>query len=344
MKQMIKTIFNIFNTHRKQHPIAMGLSIFCAVLLISSEIWFFFAAPPAENWIAQNLNSIKINHSNAYAFAVFGDNKNSHSAFPELLSKVSQDPALGFAMDLGDMVFDGEMGKYQYVLSQIHKNMKIPLLTAIGNHELHEKGRGLYYKLFGPFYYSFKIGQDSFFVLDNANEENLDQWQHQWLEKELEKAVDDSHRFVFMHVPLFDPRGGKHHHCLPPESARSLLNLFKTYKVSHIFASHIHSYYTGNWEGIPFTITGGAGGELVGKDPKHDFFHYLKVSIKGADVNITVVPIATPDFEWLDRAGSMAWIYLYAIIRLHGIEIAIFLLMAYALAVAFEVKKTRNHD
>ena len=156
----------------------------------------------------------------------------------------------------------------------------------------------------------------------------------------LSKSADASHRFVFMHVPLFDPRGGRHHHCMPPESARSLLDLFKTNNVTHIFASHIHSYYSGKWEGIPFTITGGAGGELVGKDPEHDFFHYLKVSIKGADVQIAVVPIATPDFEWLDRVGSMAWIYLYAMVRLHGIEIAIFLLMAYALAVVFELKKS----
>ncbi len=337
---MIKAILNIFNTHRRQHPVAMGLFIFCAFLLISAEIWFFFAAPPAKNWLAQNLKTIEINNSNDYAFAVFGDNKNSHSAFPELLRKVSQDPSLGFAMDLGDLVFDGEMEKYRYVFSQVRKNMEIPLLTAIGNHELREKGRGLYYELFGPFYYSFKIGRDFFIVIDNADEKDLDQWQRQWLEKELEKAADASHRFVFMHVPLYDPRGGRHHHCMPPESARSLLDLFKTNNVTHIFTSHIHSYYSGKWEGIPFTITGGAGAELVGKDPEHDFFHYLKVSIKGADVQIAVVPIATPDFEWLDRVGSMAWIYLYAMVRLHGIEIAIFLLMAYALAVVFELKKS----
>ncbi|WP_457551730.1 hypothetical protein, partial [Desulfobacula sp.] len=129
---------------------------------------------------------------------------------------------------------------------------------------------------------------------------------------------------------------------MPPDAAHSLLELFKTNKVSHIFASHIHSYYSGKWEGLPFTITGGAGGELVGKDPGHDFFHYLKVSVKDGDVNIAVVPIATPDFEFLDRVGSMAWIYLYAFVRIHGIEFAIFLLMAYALTVAFEFKNEKD--
>jgi len=296
MKQMTKRIITVVNTLRRGHPIAMGFTIFCAFFLIGSKNWFLFAAPPAENWIAQNLNKIEINDSNNYAFAVFGDNKKSRSIFPALLSKVSQDSTLGFAMDLGDMVHDGEMKQYQRFFTQVHKNIKIPLLTAIGNHELHKKGRQMYSKLFGPSYYSFRIGRDSFIVIDDANENKLDQLQYQWLKKELEKAADDLHRFVFMHVPLFDPRGGNHHHCLPPEAARSLLDLFKTYKVSHIFTGHIHAYYTGNWEGIPFTITGGAGGELVGNNPAHDFFHYLKVIVKNEDVKISVVPIASPDF------------------------------------------------
>ncbi|WP_457552483.1 metallophosphoesterase family protein, partial [Desulfobacula sp.] len=207
MKHMIKKIFTIFNTHKKRHPIAMGVIMACTFVLISIEVWYYFAAPPAKNWIAQNLKRIEIKDTNAYSFAVFGDNKSSHSAFPELLQKVSRDPSLGFALDLGDLVFDGEMEKYRYVFNQLQKDMKIPLLTAIGNHELHEKGRGLYYELFGPFYYSFKIGQDFFIVIDNADEKNLDQWQRQWLENELKKASNASHRFVFMHVPLFDPRG-----------------------------------------------------------------------------------------------------------------------------------------
>jgi hypothetical protein len=343
MIQMVKLAFKIFKAHLRNHPVAMGIFMFCAFLLVGVEVWFAFAAPPTQNWLAKNLQNIKNNNPDDYAFAVFGDNKNSHATFPELLREVSRDKELCFAIDLGDMVFDGEIEKYRYFFRQVHKNMNIPLLTAIGNHELHEKGRGLYYDLFGPFYYSFMIGRDYFIVVDDANEKGLDQWQHQWLEKELQKTANYSHRFVFMHVPLFDPRGPRHHHCLPAGAAHSLLDLFKKYKVSHVFASHIHSYYTGNWEGIPYTITGGAGGELVGRDPDHDFFHYLKVSVKGTDTSISVMPIATPDFEWFDRVGSMAWIYFYAALRLHGVEIAIFLLMVYALTVAFEIKGSETH-
>ena len=47
--------------------------------------------------------------------------------------------------------------------------------------------------------------------------------------------------------------------------------LFKKYKVTHIFAGHIHGYYTGTWDGMPYTITGGAGAQLYGSDPEHVF-------------------------------------------------------------------------
>ena len=47
-----------------------------------------------------------------------------------------------------------------------------PLLTAIGNHELMDEGRGNYYDMFGRFYYSFTVGENYFIVLDDADSKN----------------------------------------------------------------------------------------------------------------------------------------------------------------------------
>jgi hypothetical protein len=108
MIQMVKLAFKIFKAHLRNHPVAMGIFMFCAFLLVGVEVWFAFAAPPTQNWLAKNLQNIKNNNPDDYAFAVFGDNKNSHATFPELLREVSRDKELCFAIDLGDMVFDGE--------------------------------------------------------------------------------------------------------------------------------------------------------------------------------------------------------------------------------------------
>jgi hypothetical protein len=62
--------------------------------------------------------------------------------------------------------------------------------------------------------------------------------------------------------------------------------------VTHVFAGHIHSYFSGNWDGIPCTITAGAGAPLYGTDPEHFFYHYLEVTLKEGKVSLQVQRIA----------------------------------------------------
>ena len=64
--------------------------------------------------------------------------------------------------------------------------------------------------------------------------------------------------------------------------------MFKKYRVSHIFAAHIHSFFEGQWDGVPYTITAGAGAKLYGADPQHFFYHYTKVTVKGDRVQTQV--------------------------------------------------------
>jgi len=141
-------------------------------------------------------------------------------------------------------------------------------------------GRSLYYEMFWPFYYSFNVGPAYFMVLDNANQENIDPWQMIWLKEELEKSKSFKYRFVFFHVPLFSPTTRKTEHVMSDiQNAKELNKLFDDYNVTMIFSSHIHAYYTGILGKTPFIITGGAGAELIGVDPQHDFYHYIKVNV-----------------------------------------------------------------
>ncbi len=322
-----KYLVEIIKDTYKKHPIRIGIFFTCVLLLIMVEGWDYFAPLPAHDWIATNLRKIRVRQVNNFCFAVFGDNKNSHNTFQVLLQYINQDPDIAFAIDLGDLVFDGEKEKYRYFFDQVRASLQLPLLTVIGNHELRGKGRGLYYDIFGPFYYSFQIGDNYFIVLDNANEIGLDQWQRHWLEKELKEAQFYNNLFIFMHVPLFDPRGNSYHHCLPKEEADSLITLFRKYNVTHIFCAHLHGYFTGQWQGIPYTISGGAGAELFGSDPKHYFYHYLKVHVKGDKVNIHIQPVPSPNYDRLGRILYVAWLYLSAFMRFHAIELTLFLII-----------------
>ena len=284
------------------------LLIIACIIKIHSIISF----PEIDKWNYQQLQKID-KTKNEFEFIVFGDNKNSITTFENLIEKVNEEEAL-FAIALGDLVYDGEKEKFRFFINQI-KNFNMPLLTAIGNHEITDLGRANYYELFGTFYYSFATANSYFIILDNANETNLDAWQMDWLKKELEISQNYKYRFVFMHVPLYNPQKNNPiiDHCLKdPTFAKKLNDLFDIKNVTMLFRSHVHGYYNGIWGTTPYIITGGAGAELHGSDPQHHFYHYIKANVSDNDVKYEVVKIKSPKFELITRLIHIARIYIYA--------------------------------
>lgn len=333
---------SILKEYFRERPY-LRLGAIIIILILSSLKIVSELKPIAEcdrNYI--ELQKLKGKKSTSkFYFAVFGDNRNSFTTFEYILRNIDSDPDILFAIDLGDLVQDGEREKYKYFLRQI-KNFRTPLLTAVGNHDIRERGRALYYDIFGPFYYSFASGNSYFIVLDDADQKGLTKSQEAWLIQGLEKGQKYQHRFVFLHVPLFDPRTigyDKHkieilgnrtlfYHALSDmEEAKSLADLFAHHRVTHIFASHIHAYYTGQWAGIPYTITGGAGAELWGTDPQHCFYHYLKIGVDGEKLSYKLIKVSTPPFEYGWRIIHSAYMYLRAFLVFHYLEIIMVVLI-----------------
>ena len=248
---------------------------------------------PATNWNPANLARIKASVAKPLTFAVLGDDRDNPAVFDPLLQEVDRDPAITFVIHLGDMVKKVDLDQYRTFFGEVRRNLHQPLLAVIGNHELYgEHGLELYHQMFGPDYYAFSLHDNYFIMLNDAGKEGVGAEQWRWLEDELKKSQAARTRLVFLHVPLYDPRGGENHHCLTPELASRLTALFKKYRVTHVFAGHIHSYFTGTWGGVPYTITAGAGAPLYGTDPEHYFYHYLKVTIKGDKVQVQVRRLA----------------------------------------------------
>jgi len=142
---------------------------------------------------------------------------------------------------------------------------------------------------------------------------------------------------VFMHVPLYDTRteGFGLNHCMKNKAAaRSLNAVFDRYDVTMLFSSHIHEYDRGVWGKTPYLITGGAGGTLAGTDPAHYFFHYMKVSVNDSGVKYDVVKLKSPGYTLLDRLVYDTWLYVYAYLATHYLDIVIVVSMLYLLGFA----------
>jgi len=317
----------------KRHPVKYCLLTISLLLLAGLGVREHLSPLPSHRWNVRNLKEIDIHDPKEFSFAVFGNNRNSKFVFESLLILLDHDPDITFAVSLGDMVQTGDKERYRWFLQQNEKYLGIPLVTVMGNHERRGEGPGLYHAIFGPSYYSFNIGKNYFIVLDNSNRKRLDPEKKRWLVSELEKSQDGDSRIVFMHVPLYDPRGGSHQQGLPEKTSETLIELFRKYNVTHIFASHIQGHIEGKWRGIPFTITGGAGAGLRGYTSNHDFFHYLKVNIKSGSVHVEAKRVPFPLFEKMGSFSYATLLYFSSFLRFHGIE-TLLLLAAAGLAVA----------
>jgi hypothetical protein len=267
---------------------------------LATAIVFFLALPACRHEVAKardgaglsHLNSesikqIKVANPDDFSFVFLGDNKGSGAPFEKMLQEVSREKAAAFVFDDGDLVPSGRASEFAYFLDQLRRNLTLPLLAATGNHEVKNHGATLYCQIFGPTHYAFRIGRTALIVADDASEKLTDA-EAQWLDGELQSARDCANRLVILHVPPFDPRGGGNHHCLDAGSARRLMEILKRGKATRILTGHIHGYYTGDWEGIPFVISGGGGAKLADTDPRHGFFHYLMVRVRGEKVEAEV--------------------------------------------------------
>jgi hypothetical protein len=209
-----------------------------------------------------------------------------------------------FAINSGDLAYDGDVAKYRLTL-QVADKLEIPMVTAIGNHDIRSNGRKAYREVWGPFAYSFAVGNAYYIVLDDANEKRVGAAQMKWLEAELRKSVPYNYCFVDMHVPPFK---GKRNQNAPMENfladrkdAQAIKDLAARYHATFVLAGHIHTYDNDNWP-IPasastagmstlraedkdtdFIISGGAGARLWKVDSDKDpvlsraTYHYFEV-------------------------------------------------------------------
>lgn len=305
-----------------RHKIALGLVI---VLIVWSIVWNILPVG-SGNWNNQQIARINARPSSShFCFAVMGDNKNDFKTFKRIITDLNQKKPL-FSIDVGDLVFESDKEEYRIFYHEIQKAQN-PFLVAIGNHELRDEGAKLYSKIFGKTYYTFSHDNSLFIVLDDANEKYLDAIQMDFLKANLQRNF--AHKFVFMHVPSFDPRQydldilGLHkniklEHCLSDrKNAQEFMNLMTQYHVDAVFTSHIHAYFKEVRNGVPYFITGGAGASMWFSDPTHYFYHYINVCVDNHNVTYKVVKFPSPDNNTVDRISYALWLYVWYFIVIH---------------------------
>lgn len=258
----------------------------------------------ASSYNQEMLQKINLSNKNQthFSFATMGDDRDGDNVLKKIIEHINHDNNITFVINNGDLVQDGYEKEFKKYLKEIKVSNK-PLLSIIGNHELPwYDGKSNYERFFGKTDFAFSYGNSYFIILDSSDKK-ITKNQKNWLVKQLQISQKYTNRFVFTHVPLYDPREGKYakgHSFKSLKEAKKLNDIFDKYKVTMLFCSHIHFYYRGKWQKTPFMITGGAGAPL--KHYKNSgFYHYIKVTVRGNNVTYKVIKIDEKEPSFLEK-------------------------------------------
>lgn len=253
--------------------------------LSPTTVKFLFRLPPSQ----KTTLFFSTPTGDAFSFAVIGDNRDGRKIYLRLIDRLNAaNPA--FIVNGGDLVPSGKPSEYAEFTSD-STALSVPLFTVLGNHDIKDDGRSLYNRLLAPNYYDFTWGNSQFVMLDDADG-NLDDTQLKWLENKLQNRRSQN-LFLFMHRPPFDPRPNQQHAVNRTDLGNKLVDLAAKYHVTAVFASHIHMYWQGERQGIPYYITGGAGAPLYAAKAAGGIYHYILVTVSGDSVVAKPVDIST---------------------------------------------------
>lgn len=228
------------------------------------------------------------------SFAVLSDNRVNYEVLTKMVSKIN-DMAneIDFVIHLGDSTNKGtweEIDKF----AEVMRPLRPPLYMVIGNHEVWDHsqgkrrtdmGRAKFTDFWGPLYHAFAYKGSYFIFLDNASR-IIEEDQFRWLKERLSESQSYGHRFIFGHVPPFDPRLGRNAQMDEPYGSQ-LTNLLSEYGVEAAFFSHIHTFLQAQRDGVSYYITGGAGAHLA----KGGFYHFLRVVVSKEGVQVKAIEI-----------------------------------------------------
>ncbi|MGE5592407.1 MAG: metallophosphoesterase [Betaproteobacteria bacterium] len=220
-------------------------------------------------------------------FAVVGDSQGRTPVWERIVDALNATrPA--FVLHCGDMVASGTREQYEDFLKQAER-LRMPWHAVPGNHDVRGDGAKLFTEFTGKDrYYSFVEKGYRFIGLDSSAAA-LDAKQVAWLERELTQSGP---KFVFMHVPLFDPRPGGDHSFLDTEQARRLRQLFREHEVLVVFSGHVHLFSSRTLDGVTYVTTGGAGAPLYAPRAEGGFYHYTLVRVDGNRVSVEAKQVA----------------------------------------------------
>lgn len=260
-----------------------------------------------------------------FRFILNGDNRSDPDAHQQVVDAMLTEPNVGFIVNSGDMVGDGEEEDQWVTFFQVERQLlaRYAVLPTIGNHEEDDGDVSIWERLFinpteassTEHFYSYTYGNSRFLVLDGHV--NVEPWylcllrlktfddcfleeQEEFVDAALAAAQADpeiAHTFVVIHAGPYSSKDGRTGNA----QMRNLLPKFLEYGVDLILSGHDHYYEHGiSGNGIDYIISGGGGAPLYRANPSatnflipheplstNSILHYVVIDVSGDSIQVT---------------------------------------------------------
>lgn len=300
-----------------------------AVGLVSYRIYLFTYEGDYQSLNAENINRIDttLDQSPGFQFAVVGNIQNSMRLFEQRIIPLIEATNEDFMVSLGNAVYDGAEAKYRLLYRGLEK-LDIPKVMAVGNHEVKDFGASLFYRHFGPYFFSFPVQNAYFLFLDTSGQTSW-KWQYRWLEQELKQSEHYQYRFVFMNRSMFRLEGFDTDNptfLLDETVSEQLHQMFVTYGVTAVFSAGYPTFAQERRDEVEYLVSGAGGGLLL----KHNSpYQIVQVSVSPTKVsyeNITAPDAPSTFSERIERLKLfihsfvyMSWFNLLLFLTIFGL-------------------------
>lgn len=144
--------------------------------------------------------------SDTIRFAFMGDTQRFYDETAAFVREINQQEDIDFVIHGGDIT-DFGMSKEYIWIHEIMKDLKVPYVAVVGNHDMVGHGKEIYKNMYGDFNFSFKFRQTRFICL-NTNALEADKKtpipDFDYMQTFINDTVGIERTIVVMHSPPYN--------------------------------------------------------------------------------------------------------------------------------------------
>ncbi len=160
-----------------------------------------------SNWNQTNISLLaeKDDGRDTLRFIFIGDTQRHYDETHDFVNSVNKLNNIDFVIHGGDITDFGMSKEYSWI-HDIMKNLKVPYVALIGNHDILGHGKDVYMKIYGDFNFAFSFRETRFICL-NTNALEFDYStsvpDFDFMMRFLDDSTDIKRTVVVMHAPPY---------------------------------------------------------------------------------------------------------------------------------------------